>query len=200
MTEETLLPFPGPRARIAPATQFRSTWVVSSVQSLREHGHFERYVALLPSSLREPIVSAIAGVWLPMPTVRAHYDACDQLHLGTDAQILMGRAVGERVKGSLLSTAVRAAKGAGITPWIVLPQFHRLWMRGADGGAAAVFRLGPKEARAEFVGCELFDVGYFRHAFRGVLVALTSLFCETAFVHELAHRSPSECAYRIQWA
>ena len=35
MTEETLLPFPGPRARIAPATQFRSTWVVSSVQSLR---------------------------------------------------------------------------------------------------------------------------------------------------------------------
>jgi hypothetical protein len=94
---------------------------------------------------------------------------------------------------------VKAARGVGVTPWTIFPQFDRLWRRGANGGAAAVFRLGPKEARTELVGCELFDIPYFQHAFRGVLFGIVSMFCEKAYVHTMPHR-PHAATFRFQWA
>jgi hypothetical protein len=201
MREETLVPLPMPRAQIASATRFRSTWIVSSLAALRESGHFDRYLIKLGFDHRDAILETVAGAWLPMTTARAHYDACDLLGLSLEEQLEMGRAVGKRTQASLLSTVVKAARGIGITPWGILPQVPRLWMRGIDGGGgAAVHRLGPKEARAEFVGCELLDVQYFRNAIRGVLLGSSTLFCERGYVHELPQRRAGDVAFRLQWA
>lgn len=196
---EPVLPFPA-RSEIVPATAFRTTWVVSSIQSLRARGHFEAYVRELPDRFRGQILESVVGLWLPMDAARAHYEACERLGLSVDEQLAMGSAVGERAQGTLLSTVVKTAKGAGVTPWTVLPQFDRLWRRGANGGAVAVYRLGPKEARTEFVGCVLFDIPYFRHAFRGVVHGIAGLFCEKVYVHELPKRVPHGAQFRFQWA
>jgi hypothetical protein len=198
--EEVILPFPVPRAQIEHATHYRSTWVVSSLQSLRAAGLFDRYVALLPTTMKSEILDAVAGVWMPMPIARAHYVACDELGLTTDEQLALGASVGERAQGNVLSNVVRAARGAGVTPWTIFPQFQRLWARGANGGSVAVFRLGPKDARAEFMGCELFDVAYFRHAFRGVVLGILSLFCRRAYAHEAQKRARGEVTFHMQWA
>jgi hypothetical protein len=201
MREETLVPLPAPRAQIASATRFRSTWIVSSLDALREAGHFDRYLIKLGFENRDAILETVAGAWLPMATARAHYDACDRLGLTSEQQLAMGRAVGKRTQASIMSTVVKAARGIGITPWAILPQMPRLWMRGVDGGsAAAIHRLGPKEARVEFVACELLDVQYFRNAIRGVLLGSSTLFCERGYVHELPQRRAGDVAFRLQWA
>ena len=196
--EETVLAFPGPRAFVRRATEYRSTWIVSSLQTLRERGHFDDYNQHLKTH-RETILGSVAGVWLSMEIPRAHYEACEALGLDADEQFTMGLAVGERAQGSLLATVVKTARGAGVTPWTILPLVDRLWRRGANGGAAAVFRLGPKEARCEFVGCELFDIPYFRHAFRGVLHGIAVKFCAKHYVHDVATRATGEAIFRMQW-
>lgn len=197
--EEIILPFPAERESIPPATAYRSTWIVSSLQTLRERGHFEAYRRNLAAH-HDRIFSALAGSWLPMDVARAHYEACNRLGLGLEEQIAMGLGVGGRAQGTLLSTAVKAARGAGVTPWTIIPQFDRLYRRAANGGAAAVFKLGPKEARGEFVGCELFDIDYFRHAFRGVLLNVGALFCEKLYIHDMPRRRRGEAVFRLQWA
>ena len=196
--EELILRFPADRETISHATHFRSTWLFSSLEALRARGHFDDYRRHLRSH-EETILSALVGVWLPMEVARAHYDACDALRLSEAEQVAMGDAVGGRMRGTLLSTAVRAARGAGVTPWTIMPQLARISRRGADGGGAAVFKLGPKEARLEFAGLELFDVAYFRHAMRGVLLSIGSLFCEKGYVHDLPRRR-GEANFRLQWA
>jgi hypothetical protein len=193
---EVVIPFP-PES-IAPATAFRSTWIVASLQSLRERGHFDRYVSLLKAH-RETIVECVAGTWLPIAVARAHYEACDALALGMEEQLAMGRAVGGRSQGSILATVAKAARGMGVTPWLIIPQFDRLWRRASNGGAVQVTKLGPKEARAEFVGCNLFDVAYFRQAIRGVLLNIGDLYCQRPYIHDLPGRPSGGAAFQLQW-
>jgi hypothetical protein len=197
---EVVLPFPDDPLELAPARNYRSTWVLSSLSALKEFGHYERYLTLLPPQHHQTVLFAVAGLWLPMPVARAHYDACEALGLTHEQQVEMGMSVGKRAQGTILSTAVAMAKVSGVTPWTVLPQYDRLYRRGVDGGACAVFKLGPKEARIEFVGCELFDVAYFRTAFCGVLLNIASLFCTKAYVHDETRRPRANAAFKFQWA
>jgi hypothetical protein len=197
-SEEVILPFPTRREEIAPATLYRSTWLFSSLQTLRERGHFDDYSRRLHVH-RDAILSTLVGVWLPMEVARAHYEACDSLGLSETEQVAMGEAVGARMRGTLLSTVVKMARGAGVTPWTVMPQLDRICRRGANGGGAALFKLGPKEVRVEFVGLELFDIDYFRHGFRGVLLSVGSLFCEKGYIHDLPRRRGG-ATFRLQWA
>jgi hypothetical protein len=177
---------------------YRSTWIVSSLQSLRERGHFGRYDELLTTH-RTEILECVAGTWLPMGMAQAHYMACDGLGLPIEEQLAMGRAVGGRAQGTILQTTVKAARGVGVTPWTILPQFDRLWRRGANGGGISVVKTGPKEARVDLVGCPLFDIVYFRNAFRGVLLGVGDMFCRSPFVHDMARRAAGEVSFQLQW-
>jgi hypothetical protein len=77
---------------------------------------------------------------------------------------------------------------------------QRLWERGADGGAVEVRRFGPKEAQLEAIGCELFDVPYFRIAFRGVLLGAMQKLCTSAYVRDVSDaRVRASCTLRFQW-
>jgi len=198
--EEIIVPFEPSRELIAPATAYRSTWLLSSLQALKDRGHSDDYFRVLPAEQHEPIRSLVAGIWLPLDLARAHYLACESLQLGVQEQVALGRAVSDKAQGSMLGTVVRMAKAAGVTPWTVLPQYGKLYQRGVQGGAVAVFKLGPKEARIEVVACELFDIPYFRTAFRGVLQGIAGLFCRTSFIHDVPTTEPGTATYRFQWA
>jgi hypothetical protein len=197
--EEIVLPLPVARERVVPATQFRSTWIVASQRGLRACGHFDRYASQVDPSQRSALLHCVAGVWLPMSLARAHYDACDALNLSAEEQLKMGDLVGDHGAATLIATVAKVAKGAGATPWAVFPQLDRIWRRGANGGAVSVTRCGPKEAIGEVVGCELFDVPYFRVAFRGVVLGMTRPFCTNLYLREVATRSPGALGLRFQW-
>jgi hypothetical protein len=197
-SEEVIVPFPGPRASIPPATAYRSTWVVSSLDSLRYHGHFERYLEALREH-REEILSCIAGTWLPMRVVSAHYRACDALTLSEAQVIEMGQGPGVRVRRAWYARFIAAAEGAKEDPWTILSQLGRTWLRGANGGAAGVFRIGPKEARVEYVGCELFRIPYYCQAVRVVLFGLVERFGVDASVRMLRDHGADDGVYVLQW-
>jgi hypothetical protein len=200
MPEEALPQLSPQGAPLGVAKRFRSTWIISSHQTLRANGLFERYRAGLSVGSNDELLAIVAGVWLPMATARAHYEACDRIGLSLEEQLEMGRAVGGHAQGTVLGTLVKAAKGVGVTPWTIMPHFDRLWRRAVDGGASAVFRVGPKEARATFTGCELLDIAYFRNGLRGVLLRSGALFASKAYIHELRNRKAGEVAFRLQWA
>jgi len=193
--EEAIVPLPGTRAQIPPATAYRSTWVVSSLNSLRYHGLFERYLGELREH-RDEILSCVAGTWLPV--ARSHYRACDALGL-SDAQIMeIVRGPGAQVRRAWYARLIAAAEQANENPWAMLAQLERNWRRGVTGSAVAVFRLGPKEARVEYVACELFRFPYYCEATRVVLLSLVERF-GAGSVRTLRQRATDEAHYQLHW-
>jgi hypothetical protein len=198
--ERIILALPVGRESVSPPTHFRSTWIVSSQQRLQKSGYFDRYLIHLTKAQRDALAYCVAGAWLPMALARAHYAACDALALSADEQLRMGQLVGDQGAATLISTVAKVAKGVGVTPWSIFPHFDRVWRRGADGGAVMVTRLGPKDALGEVVACALFDVPYFRVAFRGVVLGMMQRFSSSMFIREFGRRPPGEIRLRFQWA
>jgi hypothetical protein len=199
--EEIFLPLPQSRAAIRLTTLVRTTLIATSVRSLRSRGHFERYARHLdPAALRQ-IVECVAGAWLPISVGIAHYEACDALDLGALEQIAIGSEVGHRVHGTFLGTMVRAARTAGVTPWMALGHSQRLYERVfAGGGAVAVTRVGPKDARVELLANPLYGIRYYRTALCGVYVAAAQLFCSKAYARELPGGTDTSMHLAISWA
>ena len=183
--EEVFLPLHVPRSQLTPTTQFRSTWVVSSQNTLRDRGHYHRYLELLPEAHREALSMMIVGGWVPMDVATAHYGACEALDLPSSERLEIGRAVTKHLNQTLLSTAVRLASHSGATLWTPLSHFYRLWNRMFVGGGVTVFKLGPKEARIEVLGCTLAHIPYFRTGLQGVLLGIGELFSQRLFVREV---------------
>jgi hypothetical protein len=197
--EELILPFPGPRKGIPTATAFRSTWVVSSLESLRSGGPWERYLEQLLEH-RDEVLSSVAGVWLPMSVARAHYRACDALGLSSEEVAALGRGPGGQVRRAWYATFIAAVGKPDASAWPILSQLDRMWQRSANGGAVAVFRLGARQVRIEYVGCELFDIPYFRQAVRTVLLALADHFGGRSVVRTVPQPTSDECHYHMQWS
>lgn len=193
-----MLPFPPNLLSLRAA---RSTVVLGSIAVLRATGHFETYRAALPASFHPALFEAIAGTWMPLDAALAHYAACDSLGLSANEQLANGRQTFERTGATLFGTMLRMAKGAGVTPWTFLPHLQRFYERGYDGGAVAVFKLGPKEARCEIAESALCDSRYYRNAVRGLLGVMVEMFCRKAYVVELPQRhGPHSMTLRVQWA
>jgi len=198
--EELFLPFPAERHLIPVATEFRSTWLSSSIRSLREHGYYDAYLKELPPPLHATMASLVAGVWIPVSVAIAHYEACDRLGIAYVDQLVLGREASTRAQSTVLSTALRLTKQAGVTPWTVIAQIQRLWDRMFRGGGVAAWKLGPKEARVEFVGCPIARVPYFRVGLQGVLLGVGEMFCERMYLQEIpALCTRSTLAFRGAW-
>ena len=136
-----------------------------------------------------------------MDVARAHYEACDALGLSPNEVYEIGRAATQRANATTLNLLVRLARGAGATPWTGLVQVNRLWARTCDGGALAVARLGPKEARMDAVGYPLAGITYNRVSFRGIIAAVVELFSQRAYVKEIPGLcSSNTLGMRISWA
>jgi hypothetical protein len=154
---------------IRPATTIRSTVLQSSVASLRQRGHFERWLALIDVQFRATIVESLAPSWLPIEVALAHYAACEALELPLSEQVAMGEAVGDRIQGSFLTTLMKSARAAGYNPLVLLSQFDRLYGRLFQGGSVQLTQTGPKDADVEVRGMQTTRFPYFRIAFTGVV-------------------------------
>jgi len=153
----------------------------------------------IPAEHRQAIELTIVGGWLPIAVAVAHYEACESLGLSKAEQVEMGREVSKHLDRTLLGTAARVAHQAGVTVWTPLGQLHRLWNRMFVGGGTAVYKLGPKETRIEFVGCTLGHIPYFRAGLRGVLHSVGSAFTEKLYVSDLPSDSPDSIHFRAAW-
>lgn len=166
VTDECLIALPNP---LVVVDQVRSTLIQSSLNALRTHGHFARYEALLNIGYRERVLGSLGPEWLPLAAAEAHYDACDRLALTQEEILRIGEDVGDRIQGTFLGTLVRKARLVGLTPWLLLGQFERLWERLMTGGGVALYKTAPKDARVEIYGLPLARFAYFRAAFCGVI-------------------------------
>jgi hypothetical protein len=196
---EVFVPLPLPLDRIEPLRAVRSTLLTGSIQALRARNLYEDYFKVLPAKHHDAIRSMVAGVWVPLELARAHYDALDRLLPDANAQIDMGRDVADRIHRTILATVAKAASGAGVTPWIGLASFPKLWERTFVGGAVAIQKLGMKDARIDMVKLSLLETSYFRHAFIGVLAAGIELFCRRVFITELPKRG-DVFSFKASWA
>ncbi len=200
---EIILSFPGRREGLGAATEVRSTLLASSLSSLRARGLFERYELLLAPQYRSAVLDSVAGQWLPIDVAFAHYSACDALALRVAEQLALGGDVSHRIHGTFLGRVIRLAKGAGITPWTLLPHgnevLHRM-LRG--GGGLQITKIGPKEARVEMVGVPLLAIPYYRNALRGLYRVAVELFCKQAYVREgtTPGLAPTAVTLHISWA
>lgn len=147
----------------------RSTLIQSSLNTLRLRGHFDRYCALIDPAHKATILETLAPEWLPIATGIAHYAACDGLRLSGQELINVGEDVGTRIQGTFIGTMVRRARTIGLTPWVLMGQFERLYERLLQGGGVAIYQLGPKDVRIEIHGLPLSRFEYFRMAFCGVI-------------------------------
>lgn len=202
MLEEAIIAFSGPPELAPPVTEVRGTLLSSSLQMIRDRGLRDAYLASLSAEHHEAIDSLVAGTWLPVQVAHAHYVAVDSLGLA-DSEILdIGRRVGERIQNGHLGTILRGARNlGGIDPWSIISRTDMLWARVFRGGEAAVFKLGPKDARIEFVGISIADVHYFRVGMQGILEAALGLSARKVYVR--AHhgmRGPGSMAYSVSYA
>jgi hypothetical protein len=198
---EWVVPLPKPRDEIADATHFRSTWLTASLQTVRERGLYDRYEEKLDPQHKAAVLGAVPGVWLPMEVAYAHYLACEQLELPGTELYAIGKAAMRRANVTTMQFASRVAQGAGVTPWTILAQAPRFWERTCLGGALAVARLGPKEARIEMLGFPLAELRYNRVTMRGIAAAFIELLSKTVYVTELpAYTSARRIGMRAAWA
>ena len=98
-----------------------------------------------------------------------------------------------------VTNVVKLAQTAGATPWTFIERYDRLLHRFCIGGGVSVYKLGPKEARAEIHAIPLFDIPYFRIAFRGVNQSCAELSCRKAYVNETKVMVGSGYAIRLSW-
>jgi hypothetical protein len=194
---EVILRLPSP---IKPIAHVRSAFILGSIAGMKESGHYDAYLRVLPEQHRMEILTAVAGTWLPVATAVAHYRACDKLGLGTADASRRGRAAFERLGGIAYGTALQMARQAGATPWTFLPSLQRFWGRAYDGGALAVYKLGPKDARIDLLASSLCEVPYYRHALGGLLEGLVSLFCKKVYLRDGRQPDGAESAsFRTEW-
>ena len=199
---EAILPLPAELDRIQPASQVRSTLIMASLKTMREEGLFEEYERNLTGEYRELVLGVASPRWLPIGAAMAHYGACNDLGLPSTRVADMARRVSMKSQGTFLGVALNIARGVGVTPWTVLGQTRRIWERAFVGGAIAVYKLGPYDARIEIAAWPCARIEYCRHAFRGIAHGVCLLLSKMATVREV---TPSvvvgdSVAYRINWS
>ena len=136
---------------------------------------------------------------MPEPLARKHYWACDALHLSTPEIFAIGADVGQKIRETFLGPLFRVAREAGTTPWLYFERTPRLFTRICLGGACAIYKLGPKEARAEWYGLPGLEIPYFKTAFRGAQKSIVELFCAKAYVSETKALRGGDWAFKASW-
>ncbi len=184
-------------------TAIRSTLITSSLASLRLRGLLSRYEAAQQSPHRDTILRCVAGEWLPFEVGLAHYRACDDLGLSPELQVAIGKDVSRRIHDTFLSMIVKMARGAGVTPWLLLGKGNILHGRLYRGAGMRIVRLGDKAARVELARHAMLEVPYYRNAVVGVYTAGVELLSRNVDCRVLKAESSEPArrlVMRIDWA
>lgn len=182
-----------------PVTQVRSTLVAASLQGMRRLGVEARYFERLPTALHDRLRTLVPGSWVEVELARAHYLACDALHLDAEQVQRVGETVSERTQGTYVDTVSRVAGGSAATPWDFLGTAHRIWGRMISGADLTVLRAGPQEAVIVVVRCSLLEIQYFREAMRAYFRALGTGMTRTFHATEMRRAEPDAMGLRLRW-
>jgi hypothetical protein len=200
MPGEVVLAFAAPREAVPAASAVRGTLLLTSQRALKSRGLMDRYWELVEPAHKATLESLTANRWFDVSVARAHYAACEALALPRPVILSIGMESGLFMNNTLLASVARLAREAGVTPWRALPHVNQLIGRIWQGSSASVRRLGPKEARLEWVGMPMSTFAYFRVAFAGFIDGAASPFSRVMFVRELSRLCSGTCvAYRISW-
>jgi hypothetical protein len=198
--EELVCELPPKGMPIVALKALRSTVLQSSLESLKDAGHFAAYRAALPQRWVGPLLSAVAGAWVEADAAMAHYKACDTLRLSAEEQYDIGWAGGQKAKQSYLGTVVKLASGAGATnPWTLMPHIHRVWPRIYQGSGLHIVRTGPKDVRIEVLGNPiLYETSYYRSSWRGFAASLFELFTRKMYMRDVTSTAQMT-VYQASW-
>jgi hypothetical protein len=198
--EEVFLPFDCPRAHPPPLTAVRGAVIASSIKALRKHELYDAYVQHLDPAHRDRVLGLSVSAWAPIAIAVAHYRACDALALDRATIEEIGGETGLSINQTVVSILVKLSREAGATPWNALARSNTLMARSWQGSRCGVFKLGPKEARFEWIGQPLAEIPYIRVGFAGFVRSIMMLFSTKAFVRELpAYCSATTLGYRCSW-
>ena len=201
MKEEVFLPHVAPVDQVPLASAVRGTVILGSVRGLRARGLYERYLEKLDPKYHDAITSLTAATWLPIDLGMAHYQACDAIGLDSATIDAIGRESGLFVNGTVLATVAKISASAGVTPWFPLSNAHKLQARTWVGSSIAIYKLGPKEARFEWIQLPVARFPYMRAGFAAFAAAIGGLFTKTMIVKDTDSRPrPSVVSYRMSWA
>lgn len=196
LNPEVLVP---PPARIGPVTDFRGTLLGSSLQYVRDHGLETRYFELLPRQHHDAIRNMIPQSWLPVEVAFAHYTVMNQLVPNQAQMRANGRTVADKVQGSYIATLIKGLRASGaVSPVRVLQRLPSIWERVTRGGGAAVYKLGPKDARIDVLEMSLCAIDYYRYGLEGLIEGSLAL---TARSIRVTHKKTSDrtASYFISW-
>ena len=197
-SDEVFIPLPSP---VPPLTEVRSALLTSSVLAIRQRGHEARYLSFLDPRYHDALLYDPPGLWVPVVTAVAHYEACDRLQLPSTDVLSMGNAFGVASARSLFGIVTKLAREGGVTPWTLMQHLPAMWGRIYRGSAIGITKLGPKEGRFDVVEIPLARFAYWRTALRGIVGSVLGPLCRVCHVRELpAYTSAMRVGYRVSWA
>jgi hypothetical protein len=178
----------------------RSILLTSSLQMMKQRGHFERYLEVVSPAHRDQILYTLAPTWVPIRVAEAHYQAWEALDL-PDAEIeQLASGVSNRIRDTFLGVVIRSSRGMGATPWVLLNYASRLWCRVFQGGCVRLTQRGPKEVLLESSGLTMFDGRAFPIAYRTVIASGLGLFARTLYVRvQPPSKKRQSIALLISW-
>lgn len=145
-------------------TAVRRVLIQSSLATLAERGHFERYRALIEPSVLAELVDAIGPGWVPLTSAFAHYLACDALQLDAGEIDRLGSCVGTRVQQALLVLSKSMLDRPELAPWPAMESFARMRRRMLQGSSSEYVKLSHSELQIEILGNPLLGIPYYRDA------------------------------------
>jgi hypothetical protein len=185
-----------------PVTAVRNVIIHSSLNQLRDQGHYERYSAsIAANTLAQLNALSIAPGWIPIDLALAHYEACDNLMLARDEFATMGLAVGERVHETVLVSAAKKVRGADYDPWSAMGALQRMWPRLFQGGSVQTVRIGPTAKLLEERGFRLNKFHYYRQGHVAAVLAAHRSLGTSDVQTKVESYSPSrdELVIRVSW-
>jgi hypothetical protein len=103
------------------------------------------------------------------------------------------------VQNSYFATVVRSL-GSGVTLWAVLPRLPSFLGRLVQGGACAVYREGPKDARIEVHGVPIVRYRYVRLGWTGMFESTLELVARKVYVRDVSPEpARTVAAFTLSW-
>lgn len=196
--ETIVAPRHSPEAMV-PVSAIRSTMVQSSLRAVESLGKLDDYYLALPIEFHDDIENLVVGQWLDIRVGLAHYGAIDKLGLSRDLAERNGRLVAEKVQQSYIGTVIKAL-GSSATVWALLSRSQTAWDRLLKDGALAVYKLGPKEARVDWLGFALARFDYVRYGVAGILAGTLELISPRVRVDvDRARSTDDRIVYHVSW-
>jgi hypothetical protein len=175
-----------PADQITPVTHVRGTLLAASREQLRTAGRFAAYDALLSPPARAALDATLVGTWFGIDVAQEHYGAVDRLGISDREVKEMTDDVSRRLSGPFMQTMSSTLRTTGLSPWDVVPFYDKVWRRLFVGGALAVAKVGPKDARIIIAGQPLIQSRFHRLGLsRHLVIGIQFLVGKSAYVREL---------------